>query len=124
MLETVSPVTLIIVAGGSTRTPIVVLKLYQSLQQFVFLSLIIVAGGSTRTPIVVMIGRASIGKPYNVIIINSPINPPPGIPLITIPDNRQIPIAVVYVPIPVKSISKTPNTKAIFNIAARHDPSI
>ena len=40
------------------------------------MELTIVAGGSTRVPIMEMIGRASIGKPYRVTIINSPISPP------------------------------------------------
>src|SRR5699024_5216352 len=87
-------------------------------------TLTIVAGGSTTTPIAEITGSAWIGNPYSVIIIISPMKPPPGIPLITIPDNKQMPIAVKKVSIPVKSILNTPNTKAIFNIAERQEPSI
>src|SRR5699024_6755472 len=84
----------------------------------------IVAGGSTTTPIAEIIGIAWIGRPYNLIIINSPKKPPPGIPLMTIPDNKQIPIAIKNELIPEKSILKTLKTNAIFNIADKQEPSI
>src|SRR5699024_12273237 len=87
-------------------------------------SVAIVAGGSTTTPIAEVIGIAWIGRQYNVIIINSPKKPPPGIPLMTIPDNKQIPIAIKNVLIPEKSILKTLKTNAIFNIADKQEPSI
>ena len=82
------------------------------------------AGGSTIQPIVAIIGNASNGKLYNETISISPINPPPGIPDITTPDNTEIKIAIRYVSIPVKLLPNTPNKKAIFRIDAILDPSI
>ena len=61
-------------------------------------ALTIVAGGSTRVPTMKMIGKASTGKPYMVTINSSPKNPPPGMPLMTVPLKRAMPIAVAMVP--------------------------
>ena len=83
-----------------------------------------VAGGSTRVPIIVMIGKTSGGNPYSEMISSSPIVPPPGIPLTTVPHRMAMPIAVRRVYTTKKSMWNNPNKKAIFRIAARQEPSM
>src|SRR5699024_3313883 len=87
-------------------------------------TLTIVAGGSTKNPIVATIGKASGGNPYTLTISISPINPPPGTPDITTPLITDISIAVTKVPIPVQLLPYIPNRKEILSIADKQEPSI
>ena len=83
-----------------------------------------VAGESTNQPIVEIIGKATLGKPYIETISISPINPPPGIPLITTPDNTAIKSAIKISLTPVKLLPNIENKNTIFNIEAILEPSI
>jgi hypothetical protein len=84
----------------------------------------IVAGISTSHPIVARYAKEYSGKPYIETIKASPINPPPGIPDITIPLIIEI---IIHKIIDVgfkKSIPNTVNKNTIFKTALIQEPSI
>ena len=83
-----------------------------------------VAGGSISQPIVAIIGKASNGKPYKLTISISPINPPPGIPDITMEDSKATNIAIKYMSNPTNGFPNIPNKNTILSIAPILEPSI
>ena len=83
-----------------------------------------VPGESINQPIVAIKGKATCGKPYKETIKASPINPPPGIPDITAPDNTATSKANNISDNPLNDMPNTENKNAILSIDAMEEPSM